>query len=170
MVFQNGIPSPSPSTKTSSTASSPGIRTKPCSMRRRRNANRPPSGTRSGPAAPMAMGLSGGQMQRLCIARAVSQNHHVDELARPLPRSPPDRGSHPRAAGITIIIVTHNMQQAARVRLHGIHVSRELIEYGPTEVVHHAGEKGNRGLHYRPVRRTSRESRLSFRYNSYRSR
>ena len=54
----------------------------------------------------------------------------------------------------TIIIVTHNLQQAARVSDHTAFLYEgELIEYGPTEAaVHQAGEEGDGRLPHRPVR------------------
>ncbi|MEQ8822677.1 MAG: phosphate ABC transporter ATP-binding protein PstB [Sumerlaeia bacterium] len=89
-----------------------------------------------------ALGLSGGQQQRLCIARALAVDPDIllmDEPASALdPRSTAKiedligqlRGSY------TIIIVTHNMQQAARVsdRTAFFYEGR-LIEFGATEQI-----------------------------------
>jgi phosphate transport system ATP-binding protein len=86
-----------------------------------------------------ALGLSGGQQQRLCIARALAVEPEVllmDEPASALdPRATTRiedligelRGNY------TIAIVTHNMQQAARVSDYtAFFYEGELIEYGPT--------------------------------------
>lgn len=87
-----------------------------------------------------ALGLSGGQQQRLCIARAIAIDPKIllmDEPASALdPRSTAKiedliaelRGEY------TIVIVTHNMQQAARVSdMTAFFYEGALIEYGPTD-------------------------------------
>jgi phosphate transport system ATP-binding protein len=89
-----------------------------------------------------ALGLSGGQQQRLCIARAVAVNPKVlllDEPASALdPRSTSmieDLISELRGE-YTIVIVTHNMQQAARVSdLTAFFYEGNLIEYGETRQI-----------------------------------
>ncbi|UMY19792.1 phosphate ABC transporter ATP-binding protein PstB [Methylobacterium organophilum] len=85
------------------------------------------------------MGLSGGQQQRLCIARSVAQRPEVilfDE-----PTSALDPISTGRIEELidqlrnefTIVIVTHNMQQAARIsQFTAFMYLGELIEFGPT--------------------------------------
>jgi len=87
-----------------------------------------------------ALGLSGGQQQRLCIARALAVEPEIllmDEPASAL--DPIATGKIEDLMGdlkkdYTIIIVTHNMQQAARVSdLTAFLYLGELIEYGDTE-------------------------------------
>jgi len=89
-----------------------------------------------------AMGLSGGQQQRLCIARALAVKPEVllmDEPASALdPRSTArieDLISELRGE-YTIVIVTHNMQQAARVSDEtAFFYEGKLIEVGPTKQI-----------------------------------
>jgi phosphate transport system ATP-binding protein len=89
-----------------------------------------------------AMGLSGGQQQRLCIARALAINPEIvlmDEPASALdPKSTlkiEDLIGELRK-DYTIIIVTHNMQQAGRVSDNtAFFYEGKLIEYGATEQI-----------------------------------
>jgi len=89
-----------------------------------------------------ALGLSGGQQQRMCIARAIAVNPKVllmDEPASALdPRSTSrieDLISELRGE-YTIVIVTHNMQQAARVSdLTAFFYEGKLIEFGETKQI-----------------------------------
>ncbi len=86
-----------------------------------------------------ALGLSGGQQQRLCIARALATDPEV--LLMDEPASALDPASTARIEDLifelreryTIVIVTHNMQQAARVSDQtAFFLQGELIECGPT--------------------------------------
>jgi phosphate transport system ATP-binding protein len=86
-----------------------------------------------------ALELSGGQQQRLCIARAIAGEPEVllmDEPCSaldPLATSKIEELMHELRGTYSIIIVTHNMQQAARVSDYTafMYLGR-LIEYGPT--------------------------------------
>lgn len=86
--------------------------------------------------------LSGGQQQRLCIARSLAVNPQV--LLMDEPCSALDPGSTLRieetirelSASMTIVIVTHNMQQAARVSDFTAYMYLgDLVEFGVTEQV-----------------------------------
>lgn len=86
-----------------------------------------------------ALGLSGGQQQRLCIARALAVQ--PDVLLMDEPTSALDPGSTLRIEDLmdelkkeyTVVIVTHNMQQAARISDQtAFFLLGSLIEYGPT--------------------------------------
>ena len=87
-----------------------------------------------------ALGLSGGQQQRLCIARALAVQ--PDVLLMDEPTSALDPGSTLRIEDLmdelkkdyTVVIVTHNMQQAARISDQtAFFLLGSLIEYGPTK-------------------------------------
>ena len=88
------------------------------------------------------MGLSGGQQQRLCIARALAMQPEILLMDEPTSALDPIASSkieelvHQLKKDLTIIIVTHNMQQAARVadRAAFIYLG-ELIEYGFTKQI-----------------------------------
>jgi phosphate transport system ATP-binding protein len=89
-----------------------------------------------------ALGLSGGQQQRLCIARTVAVNPEeilLDEPASaldPLSTAKIDEQIDELQADYTIVIVTHNMQQAARVSARTAFMYLgELIEFGDTEQI-----------------------------------
>ncbi len=86
-----------------------------------------------------AMGLSGGQQQRLCIARALAVQ--PDVLLMDEPTSALDPGSTLRIEDLmadlkkdyTVVIVTHNMQQAARISDQtAFFLTGNLVEYGNT--------------------------------------
>ena len=87
-----------------------------------------------------ALGLSGGQQQRLCIARALAVEPKVLLMDEPTSALDPISTSkiEELAMGLkeryTIVIVTHNMQQAARISDRtAFFLMGELIEYGETE-------------------------------------
>lgn len=87
-----------------------------------------------------ALGLSGGQQQRLCIARALAVEPEVLLMDEPTSALDPISTSkiEELAMGLkekyTIIIVTHNMQQAVRISDYtAFFLLGELIEFGGTE-------------------------------------
>ncbi len=87
-----------------------------------------------------AFALSGGQQQRLCIARALAVSPSIllmDEPASaldPISTSKIEELIHNLKKDYTIVIVTHNMQQAARVSDNtGFFMMGELIEYSETK-------------------------------------
>jgi phosphate transport system ATP-binding protein len=93
-----------------------------------------------------ALGLSGGQQQRLCIARAIAVEPDVlllDEPASaldPIATAAIEDLMHSLKRRYTIVIVTHNMQQAARVADWTAFFSLEhgagtLVEYAPTQAI-----------------------------------
>jgi phosphate transport system ATP-binding protein len=84
--------------------------------------------------------LSGGQQQRLCIARALALDPEVLLMDEPCSALDPiatariEELIHELGDHVTIVIVTHNMQQAGRVADHTAFLYMgELVEYGPTE-------------------------------------
>lgn len=87
-----------------------------------------------------AFELSGGQQQRLCIARALAVSPSIllmDEPASaldPISTSKIEELIHNLKKDYTIVIVTHNMQQAARVSdMTGFFMLGELVEYSDTK-------------------------------------
>ena len=89
-----------------------------------------------------ALSLSGGQQQRLCIARSLAIEPEVllmDEPASaldPIATAKIEELIHELRASLTIVIVTHNMQQAARVSdATAFFYLGELVEHGPTEAI-----------------------------------
>ena len=89
-----------------------------------------------------ALGMSGGQQQRLCIARAISINPEVLLMDEPCSALDPIATNHIEELmwelkeNYTIIIVTHSMQQAARVSQQtGFFHMGSLVEVGNTEQI-----------------------------------
>jgi phosphate transport system ATP-binding protein len=89
-----------------------------------------------------ATGLSGGQQQRLCIARALAVNPDVLLMDEPCSALDPvatlriEELIDELKERVTIVIVTHNMQQAARVAdFTAFMLSGELVEFGRTEKI-----------------------------------
>lgn len=89
-----------------------------------------------------ALGLSGGQQQRLCIARAVALRPEVLLLDEPTSALDPISTSRIEQLvdelkrEYTIMIVTHNMQQAARVSdFTAFMYLGDMVEHGPTEAI-----------------------------------
>jgi len=87
-----------------------------------------------------ALGLSGGQQQRLCIARALAVSPEVVLMDEPCSALDPiatlkiEELIEQLKQQYTIVIVTHNLQQAARVSQYtGFFLSGDLIEYAPTQ-------------------------------------
>ncbi|MFB3880687.1 MAG: phosphate ABC transporter ATP-binding protein PstB [Armatimonadota bacterium] len=87
-----------------------------------------------------ALSLSGGQQQRLCIARVLAVDPDVVLMDEPCSALDPistlriEELMDDLSESYTIVIVTHNMQQAARVsRETGFFLNGELIEFGPSE-------------------------------------
>ncbi len=89
-----------------------------------------------------ALGLSGGQQQRLCIARALAVSPEVILMDEPCSALDPiatlkiEQTIEELKRAYTIVIVTHNMQQAARVSQRtGFFLLGDLIEIGPTAMI-----------------------------------
>ena len=87
-----------------------------------------------------ALGLSGGQQQRICIARALAVNPEVILMDEPTSALDPISTSKIEDLVIelkkdyTIVMVTHNMQQATRVSDKTVFfLLGEIVEYGETE-------------------------------------
>jgi phosphate transport system ATP-binding protein len=96
-----------------------------------------------------ALGLSGGQQQRLCIARAIAVKPEVLLMDEPCSALDPVATLKVEELIVklvkqyTIVIVTHNMQQAARVSHYtGFFLTGRLVEYAPTvQIFEHPKEK-----------------------------
>jgi phosphate transport system ATP-binding protein len=89
-----------------------------------------------------AMGLSGGQQQRLCIARTLAVEPEVVLMDEPTSALDPistqkvEELLFELKKKYTIIIVTHNMQQAARVSDHtAFFLLGEMVEFDQTETI-----------------------------------
>jgi len=88
------------------------------------------------------LSLSGGQMQRLCIARSLAQQPEVLLFDEPTSALDPISTANIEnllqelQKTITIVIVTHNMQQAARISNYTVFMYLgELIEFGDTDTI-----------------------------------
>ena len=89
-----------------------------------------------------ALGMSGGQQQRLCIARALAVEPKVLLMDEPTSALDPISTSRIEDLAMelkqdyTIVIVTHNMQQAVRISDQtAFFLLGELVEYGETETI-----------------------------------
>jgi phosphate transport system ATP-binding protein len=89
-----------------------------------------------------ALSLSGGQQQRLCIARAIAMAPDVILMDEPTSALDPIATAKIEELIVelrkdyTIVIVTHNMQQAARISDYtAFFLSGELVEYGATDTI-----------------------------------
>ncbi len=89
-----------------------------------------------------ALGLSGGQQQRLCIARALAVKPNVILMDEPTSALDPistgkiEELCDDLKKNTTIVIVTHNMQQATRISdKTGFFLLGELVEYGDTDQI-----------------------------------
>ena len=87
-----------------------------------------------------ALGLSGGQQQRLCIARALAVEPEVILMDEPTSALDPISTAHIEELALelqkdyTIIMVTHNMQQATRISSKtAFFLLGEMVEYNDTE-------------------------------------
>ena len=90
----------------------------------------------------LAVNLSGGQQQRLCIARALATNPEIVLFDEPTSALDPiatasiEELIHELKGKVTIVIVTHNMQQAARVSDYTAYMYLgELVEFGETNQI-----------------------------------
>ena len=89
-----------------------------------------------------ALGMSGGQQQRLCIARALAVEPEVLLMDEPTSALDPISTSRIEELGMelkkdyTIVMVTHNMQQAARISdKTAFFLLGDMVEFGPTEKI-----------------------------------
>jgi phosphate transport system ATP-binding protein len=88
------------------------------------------------------MGLSGGQQQRLCIARTIANNPEVILMDEPCSALDPISTTkvedliHKLKKDFTILIVTHNMQQATRVSKYtSFFLNGEIVESNLTDKI-----------------------------------
>ena len=89
-----------------------------------------------------ALGMSGGQQQRLCIARALADEPEVLLMDEPTSALDPISTSRIEELAMelkkdyTIVMVTHNMQQAARISdKTAFFLLGDMVEFGPTEKI-----------------------------------
>lgn len=95
-----------------------------------------------------AFELSGGQQQRLCIARALAMNPEILLMDEPCSALDPiatakiEELIHELKTSVTMIVVTHNMQQALRISNRTLFfLNGELLESGQTEKIFQEAEK-----------------------------
>ena len=107
------------------------------------------------------LSLSGGQQQRLCIARTVAISPEVILLDEPASALDPistakiEELIDELSGEYTIAIVTHNMQQAARVSHYTAFMYLgEMVEFAETTPLHLAARQAHPGLRHRPLRLT----------------
>jgi|TARA_A100001037_G_scaffold306564_1_gene352740 phosphate transport system ATP-binding protein len=89
-----------------------------------------------------ALDLSGGQQQRLCIARAIAMNPEIILMDEPCSALDPRATARIESligelrSRYTILVVTHNMQQASRISDDTVFLFEgKLIEHGPTKTI-----------------------------------
>ena len=107
-------------------------------------------------------GLSGGQQQRLCIARAIATEPEVLLMDEPCSALDPiataiiEELIDELRENFTIVIVTHSMQQAARVsqKTAFFHLGKLIEEGDDRGHLHQPQEQADPGLHHRPHRLT----------------
>ena len=115
------------------------------------------------------IGLSGGQQQRLCIARAIAVEPEVILMDEPCSALDPvatlriEELIDELKKRYTIVIVTHNMQQAARVAdTTAFMLNGELVEVGADrEDLHQPRRRAHRGVRDREVRLMPRAARAA---------
>ena len=173
MVFQKPNPFPTMSIFDNVAA---GLRLSGTARRQRASASSsrcaaPGCGTRSRTASTSpGIGLSGGQQQRLCIARTIAVEPEVILMDEPCSALDPiatlkiEELIHDLKRRYTIVIVTHNMQQAARVAdTTAFMLAGEMIEHAPTEkVFSNAARQAHRGVRHGEVRVMGGEGRQHF--------
>ena len=167
---RNRTRSPSRSTRTSPSAA--GSRASTGSATSTRSSSgacaAPRSGTRRRTVShESALGLSGGQQQRLCIARAHRRRARGHPARRAVLGARSDRDGAKveelmldLKSRYTLVIVTHNMQQATRVSDYTAFLylgTHGRVRRDP-EAVHQPGEEADRGLHHGPLRLGGEES------------
>ncbi len=140
-------------------------RRRPAREGRERRCAEPACGRRSPSASTSrGAGLSGGQQQRLCIARSLAVEPEVILMDEPCSALDPiatlkiEELIDELKQRVTIVIVTHNMQQAARVADRtAFMLDGGLVEVGADAGdLHQAKRPANRGICHRQVRLTIR--------------
>ena len=103
-----------------------------------------------------ALGMSGGQQQRLCIARSLAANPQILLMDEPTSALDPistgkiEELMDELKKDLSIVIVTHNMQQAARIAdKTAFFLLGELVEYDDTDVI--SKRRKNRKIYYRQI-------------------